>query len=68
MRNELIQLIRATPFVPFDVHMSSGATYTVMHPELVALASAALYVVQGDETHRCSLLHITGVSVKEPVQ
>jgi hypothetical protein len=67
MRKELTDLIRARPFIPFVVHMSGGDSYTAQHPENAMLTSAALYVYDPDEVHRCSLLHVTGLMVKETV-
>ena len=44
--SELLEALRARPFVPFRLHISEGATYEIRHPEMmvVALASVAVAV------------------------
>ena len=64
------ELIRAQPFQPFEVHLSSGGVYQVTHPEQAFVTGASLYVWYPDsekEDHvvRCSLLHVTGVEYAE---
>lgn len=63
------EMLKAEPFEPFEVHMSSGDVYPVRHPEHAMLTGAALYVwfadEPGDRVARCSLLHITGVEYAE---
>jgi hypothetical protein len=66
----LRELIKAEPFQPFAVHMSSGDVYQVRHPEQAFATGASLYIWYPDsekEDHvvRCSLLHITGVEYSE---
>jgi len=62
-------LIRAKPFAPFEVHMSSGDVYQVHHPEQCFVTGAALFIWYpedpDDHVVRCSLLHITGVEYAE---
>ncbi|MBI1830712.1 MAG: hypothetical protein HYR84_04590 [Planctomycetes bacterium] len=63
------ELIRAQPFQPFEVHLSSGDAYHVTHPEQAFATGASLYIWYPDEgtdhVVRCSLLHITGVEYPE---
>ena len=63
------EMLKAQPFVPFEVHMSSGDVYHVSHPEQAWLTGAALYIwfpdEPGDRVARCSLLHITCVEYAE---
>ena len=64
------ELIRAQPFQPFEVHLSSGDVYPVGHPEQVLVTGASVYIWYPDsekEDHvvRCSLLHVTGVEYAE---
>ncbi len=48
--DELREFLRATPFTPFRLHISSGQHVDVMHPEmaLVARSLVAVGVVGGD--------------------
>ena len=61
------ELMRAQPFEPFEVHVSSGDVYQVNHPEQALVTGASLYIwypesdPHSDHVVRCSLLHITGV-------
>lgn len=61
------ELLKAQPFVPFEVQMSSGDAYRVNHPEHGLLTGAAFYIWfpddPDDRVARCSLLHITGVEL-----
>jgi hypothetical protein len=63
------EMLKAQPFKPFEVHMSSGDVYLVDHPEHGWVAGAAFYVwlanQPGDRVARCSLLHVTDVEYSE---
>jgi hypothetical protein len=65
----LRELIKAEPFEPFEVHLSSGDVYSVKHPEQAWVTGASLYIWfpedPNDRVARCSLLHITGVEYAE---
>ena len=68
--DSLRELIRAQPFQPFEVHLSSGDVYQVQHPEQVLVTGASMYIWypdsdKDDHVVRCSLLHITGVEYSE---
>jgi hypothetical protein len=47
---EVIDAIRAVPFVPFLIRMSNDRIYAVDHPELVAVSRSleAVHVVNSD--------------------
>ncbi len=64
------KLLKAQPFLPFKIVMSSGETYEVLHPEMAWVARNV--VVVGRATHAgsaeipefeaiCSLLHIASI-------
>jgi hypothetical protein len=67
--DSLRELVRAQPFEPFEVHLSSGDVYQITHPEQVLVTGASLYIwypdPDRDHVVRCSLLHITGVEYAE---
>ena len=41
---QLLSHIKAEPFRPFRVHMASGRTYDIRHPEMVKLGKSFLLV------------------------
>lgn len=64
-RDNIIELLRAEPFEPFRVHISSGGSYDVPHPELAMVTGNLMLVAvepksEGDPSFaRLSLLHVT---------
>ncbi len=64
------ELLKAQPFKPFRLVMSSGEKYEVRHPEMAWLTRSDI-LVGLDETrhgvpaefHICSLLHVTAVEI-----
>lgn len=65
MREEISQRIAAVPFEAFTIFLSDGGELEVNHPDQAMLTEQRLYVAQGNEVHRCSLLHVTRVAVRE---
>jgi len=66
------KLLKARPFQPFRVHLSSGVTHEVRHPEMAFLMRTKLMLgLDPDKTGypddwtMISLLHVTSI---EPVQ
>ncbi|MEM6504858.1 MAG: hypothetical protein AAF711_05280 [Planctomycetota bacterium] len=46
-RREMTEHLRSQPFMPFRIHMNSGQTFEVRHPENVRLmVTDALYIFQ----------------------
>jgi hypothetical protein len=41
---EILNLLRARPFVPFRIVTSNGTTYEVCHPELVMVSVASAII------------------------
>jgi hypothetical protein len=69
------ELLRQTPFRPFRVYISDGATYDVAHPEAARVSGMTLIVdvkpsgfasPTGERTVSISLIHITRVEVYYP--
>ena len=67
---EIIALLRRTPFAPFGVSLTDGQTYVVRHPELAIVDRFTLHLgVPGrkgldepsERTLHIALLHITCV-------
>ncbi|MEM6334359.1 MAG: hypothetical protein AAF823_13565 [Planctomycetota bacterium] len=64
-RDALRELLERTPFVPFDITMSSGATHRVLSPEFVILTKSTLLVhdpAKQELVDILPLLHIAGVA------
>ena len=56
---------RAVPFVPYELHMNGGETYTVPHPDFISIAPRGSFVViidQHDRPHHLSAILIERVS------
>ena len=61
------ELVWPAPFQPFKIHMSSGETLTVTHPEQITMTETKVIVdIGGDPKHRlveheehCDYSHIT---------
>jgi hypothetical protein len=67
------EVLRRAPFEPFRVVMSSGESYTVMHPEMALVSARALVLAVPEPTHPegerlafCSYLHIAHVETLRP--
>ena len=60
------QFLKAQPFEPFSVVMSSGQTYAVRHPENVVLTKTKLVIVNPEEdtVAICALLHVSTVNAR----
>ena len=65
MVQQIRELLRATPFVPFTVIMSNGSRHEVRHPENALLSKHFLYVVNADNdelVQHLYLLHVAQLS------
>ena len=69
--NELQIALRTQPFEPSRVHLSSGQSYEVRHPEFASLTRHSLYVgvpqlddEVPDRAIKCDLLHVVAI---EPI-
>lgn len=64
-------LLKAQPFRPFRITLSSGRSFDIKHPEMAWLTRTALFVGHGNPASEdppeydamCSLLHITNVEL-----
>jgi hypothetical protein len=61
MKEQLIKLLRASPFSPFIIKMSDGQAYAVRHPENLAVGKHFMVLIEPetDRTHDLYLLHVT---------
>ncbi len=65
---DILELVRATPFEPFRVYLSDGAVFEIRHPDMAIVQRSKVTVaVPGPEgpddpaerTVNCALIHIT---------
>jgi hypothetical protein len=64
MNSEAVKkLLKEQPFFPLEVHMSSGRTYIIHHPECAAVGKNTLVIVdpETDVVNNCSLIHVTNI-------
>lgn len=69
------ELLKASPFEPFRVHVSDGSHYDVRHPDLIVLFTHKIHVLVPaknskedkvfERFHQVSLVHITRI---EPIE
>lgn len=67
-REDMLQWVRREPFVPFQIHTSSGRVYEVLHPEYAALGltSMLVYFTGSNRWAEISLFQIGSVEKLEP--
>lgn len=72
MRERLLALLRARPFQPFRLELSSGAIHTVRHPDQAMLVGSMIIIgiPRGDlpgpdyaDVAMITLLHVTKIEV-----
>lgn len=64
MREQLIEFIRATPFVPFTIVLKNGEVFAIKSVELVGVALKLFFFVDPTgiiEHHRISSIHHLGI-------
>ncbi len=71
--DDLLLMIRATPFVPFRIRMNSGRTFDIRHPEMVKVgrASAYLFTYSGqdeDVIERADIVSLLLMEAFEPIE
>ena len=71
--NDLVAWLRAAPFQPFRIHLKSGRTYEIRHPEMlrVGLSSMNVYSFAGepsDPYERMEMVSLLLVERIEPVE
>jgi hypothetical protein len=69
---ELLDVLRVEPFVPFRIHMTGGKTHDVRHPDqaLVLRSAVVLPIISADgvpeRQETLSLVHIVRVEQLAP--
>jgi hypothetical protein len=68
-REELHLAARHQPFEPFRIHLTTGATYDIRHPDLIMVGQRSAIIGLAKEPHataydltmKVDLLHIVGI-------
>ncbi len=67
------EILNRAPFEPFRVVMSSGESYTIVHPKMVLVTARSLILAlpdtsapEGERLAFCSYLHIAQVEILRP--
>lgn len=70
---EFKELLKRKPFIPLRIHMSSGESYDLFHPDNIIVTHSYAGIGRGaepngvvDRVDHCSLLHV--VKVEEIAQ
>ena len=66
---ELVRMLKAVPFEPFELEMSSGTRHLIRHPECLVVGRNTSYIftpspepgIFEDDWVRISNLHITSI-------
>ena len=68
MLEQIRRFLRATSFVPFQIHTSAGEVFSVEHPENCAIVGHTVVVALPDGKNAIMLspLHISGVAGAQP--
>ncbi|MCA9154911.1 MAG: hypothetical protein R3C99_24435 [Pirellulaceae bacterium] len=70
--DDLLELVRRQPFVPFRLHVTDGKSYEVYHPDqIIVLRSRAVLAVGGsshlrDRLEHIGLVHVTRLEELSP--
>ena len=62
------QMLTREPFQPFVIHLSSGETHEVRHPECLAIGKGRIAItdLDADRVAICSLVHVTSIEFLQP--
>lgn len=66
MNEEVFEMLRRQPFVPFDIKMSDGHVYSVDHPAFATHSrhGNSLYlIIEDDRLHILDVHHIVALEV-----
>jgi hypothetical protein len=57
------EMLGREPFQPFVIHLSSGETHDVRHPEHLAIGKGRIAITDpdADRVAICSLVHVTSI-------
>jgi hypothetical protein len=71
MKEQIRELLRATPFEPFIIHTAGGKSVRVVHPDFILAASEAPHVIVEEpngRNHTINVMLITSLEKGESPQ
>jgi len=69
LKEQIRELLRAVPFVPFVIHMAGGKSVPVVHPDFILAASDAPHVIVEEpngRNHTLNVMLITSLKKASP--
>ena len=68
MFERIQQLLRAQPFVAFEIRLSNGDAYRIPHPECAALTPFVVVVtnLESGQIAECALHHVANIERVPP--
>ncbi|MFM7135721.1 MAG: hypothetical protein ACKO1M_01445 [Planctomycetota bacterium] len=62
------EMLQREPFQPFVIHLSSGESHEVRHPECLAIGKGRIAITDpdADRVAICSLMHVTSIEFLQP--
>jgi len=66
----MIDFVTAEPFLPFRIHMASGVTFDVRHPEMIRVgrSSATVYLPPESDDEETSRWHEVSLMLMESLE
>jgi hypothetical protein len=69
MKEQIRELLKVAPFVPFIIHTASGKSVAVVHPDFILAASDAPHVIVEEPSgrnHTINIMLITSLEKAAP--
>ena len=69
--NQVREVVRAQPFVPFVIHLADGRTFEVKHPEFAAVSPNGrelLFVADNQGIHQIEMLLVAEIQTPGPAR
>lgn len=60
------EMLRREPVQPFVIHLWSGESHEVRHPEYLAIGKGRIAITDPDRVAVCSLIHVTSIRFLQP--
>ena len=70
-REDLLELLRQQPFMPFRLHLSDGTRFEIRHPDMAIVGRSTMAVsltpdATGERQAIIALLHVMWIEVVVP--
>ena len=63
--DDIIEILRTSPFQPFVVFLNDGSMFTVNHPEQAMIVGDVMYVANEGRGVRVAMMNVTRVETAE---